>query len=236
MVTIAIHQPNYLPWLGFFKKMMSCEIFVYLDDVQLGNKSISNRNKICDANGIIELVVPIISKPARKLNEVRIDNTKNWSKKHKKSISYSYSKSQYFSDFKDFFYQLYDEKFENLIDLNMKIIEYVTNQLDIKPKIVFSSSLDIKKKGSDRVLEICKSLNADHYISGITWAKDHLKIDDFKKLGITVEFQEFQHPTYYQSHGNFIPRLSIIDLLFNEGNKNSRTILEKSSIKSSYPQ
>ena len=105
------------------------------------------------------------------------------------------------------------------------------NELEIKPRIIFSSELKISKKGSDRVLDICKKVDADCYITGITWAQSHLRIEEFKKSNIPVEFQKFQHPIYTQIHGKFIPEMSIIDLLFNEGRDGAKEMLQNSVVK-----
>jgi len=224
---VAIHQPMYWPWLGFFKKIMNCDVFVFFDDVQYERKDWHNRNQIRTKNGVTWLKVPVKSHFDSKIMGVKIDNTKNWSQKHKKSIFFSYSKSIYFDLYKSFIEKLYEKNFDLLIDLNIEIIQFVMNQLKLKTKTIFSSELSVSQKGSDRILEICKALNADHYISGTDWAKDHLRVEDFEKKGITVEFQEFQHPVYKQPYKDFLPKMSIMDLLFNEG-KNSREILSKS--------
>ena len=118
----------------------------------------------------------------------------------------------------------------NLIDLNMEIINFVKDQLDIQCKTLFSSDLEITSDGSDRILDICNKLNTKYYISGTVWASEFLKIVDFEKNFITVEFQEFQHPTYHQINGNFEPYMSIIDLLFNEGKEESKKILSQSTV------
>ena len=117
--------------------------------------------------------------------------------------------------------------------MNTEIIKFVMNELEIKSKIIFSSDLKISQNGSDKVLGICKALDADYYVTGTSWAKSHLKIEDFKKSNITVKFQEFQHPIYTQIHGKFIPKMSVIDLLFNHGKKEAKEILQNSVVTSS---
>ena len=99
MTIIAIHQPEYLPWLGFFKKMMNSELFVLLDDVQFEKKSWQNRNRIRTKNGTVFLSVPIHAHLDSKLNDVKIDNTKNWADKHKKSILFNYTNTPYFDEY-----------------------------------------------------------------------------------------------------------------------------------------
>ena len=228
MAIVAIHQPEYLPWLGFFKKMMSSELFVFLDDAQFRKKGWQNRNRIRTKNGTALLSIPVHAHSYPNINEITIDNNKNWSKRHKKSILYNYAGAPYFKEFKDFIESVFEKKFEYLIDLNTEIIKFAMNELEIKSKIVFSSELKISKKGSDRVLDICKQVGADCYITGTSWAQPHLKIEEFKKSNIHVEFQKFQHPIYTQIHGKFIPEMSIIDLLFNEGRDGAKEILQNS--------
>tara|TARA_B100001013_G_scaffold302436_1_gene204272 strand:+ start:257 stop:961 length:705 start_codon:yes stop_codon:yes gene_type:complete len=225
---VAIHQPEYLPWLGFFKKMMNVELFVFLDDVQFRKKGWQNRNRIRINDGTTLLSIPVHTHSYPKINEVTIDNEKNWSIRHKKSILYNYAKAPYFDEIKDFIESIFEKKFQYLVDLNTEIIKFIMNELEIKSKIVFSSELEISKKGSDRVLDICKAVGADHYITGTFWAESNLRVEEFKKSNIDVEFQKFQHPIYKQIHGEFIPEMSIIDLLFNEGRKEAKKILQNS--------
>ena len=225
---IAIHQPEYLPWLGFFKKMMNVELFVFLDDVQFRKKGWQNRNRIRINDGTALLSIPVHTHSYPKINEVTIDNEKNWSIRHKKSILYNYARAPYFDEIKDFVESIFEKKFQYLVDLNTEIIKFIMNELEIKSKIVFSSELEISKKGSGRVLDICKAVGADHYITGTFWAESNLRVEEFKKSNIDVEFQKFQHPIYKQIHGEFIPEMSIIDLLFNEGRKEAKKILQNS--------
>ena len=229
MKVVAIHQPEYLPWLGFFKKMMNVELFVFLDDVQFRKKGWQNRNRIRINDGTTLLSIPVHTHSYPKINEVTIDNEKNWSMRHKKSILYNYARAPYFGEIKDFIESIFEKKFQYLVDLNTEIIKFVMNELEIKSKIVFSSELEISKKGSDRVLDICKAVDADHYITGTFWAESNLRVEEFKKSNIDVEFQKFQHPTYKQIHGEFIPEMSIIYLLFNEGRKEAKKILQNST-------
>lgn len=234
MTVVAIHQPEYLPWLGFFKKLMNCEVFVFLDDAQFEKKGWQNRNRIRTKAGTTLLSIPVHAHSYPKINEITIDNDKNWSSRHQKSILYNYAATPYFKEFRDFIDSVFEKKFERLIDLNTKIIKFVMNELDIQTKIIFSSDLKISKKGSDRVLDICKAIDADYYITGTSWAQSNLVIEEFEKSNIEVEFQEFQHPVYKQIHGKFIPEMSIIDLLFNEGKVRAKKILQNSVVKTSH--
>lgn len=227
MKTISIHQPVYLPWLGFFKKITSSNVFVFLDDVQYEKNGWHNRNKIKTKDGSIWLTVPVNSTTNIKLNEISIDHTSNWLKKHKKSIYLNYVKAKFFDSIWPEFELIYQKDHELLIELNLEIIQLILKKLNIKTKTILSSDLNIMQSGSDRILEICKNLQADRYLSGIQ-GKNYLKIDDFKKNNIEVLFQNFQHPIYSQLYEPFLPNLSTIDLLFNEG-LNSPNVLKTSS-------
>ena len=228
MTIVAINQPGYLPWMGFFKRIMYSDIFVFLDDVQYLKKDWQNRNKIRTSQGWIWLSVPVKKNDLENLNKVDIDYSENWISTHKKSIRYNYSKSKFFDDHWPFFEQLFEKKFTRLIDLNMEIINYVLQTLDIKTKTIFASELEVIGKKSDLNLSICKTLNADVYLSG-TLGQDYIKIDDFKNNDIDVKFADYRHPVYPQYFDPFIPNMAIIDLLFNCG-KESRKILQDSKI------
>lgn len=220
---VSIHQPNYIPWLGYFEKILNSDIFVFLDDVQYEKNYLINRNKIRTSEGSAWLTIPVRTKHDSLVSSVQVDNSQNWASKHKKSILINYSKSGFLHDYLSFFDSLYDKKFDFLIDINVEIIHYLMKELDIKTKTIFSSELGIEGKGSDRILNICKSLNADSYISG-PFGKTYLNMDDFKNSNIAIEFQNFIHPVYRQCYTPFMPNMSTIDLLLNEG-INSKNIL-----------
>jgi hypothetical protein len=223
MTIISIHQPGYIPWLGFFDKIFSCEKFVFLDDVQFQKNEFQNRNKIRVFDGDMWLTVPVKSKSDTLLYDVKIDNTSNWIKKHIKSIELNYSNSEFFNEYWPEFELIFRKKYDNLINLNIDIIKFLLEKLKIKTETICSSELNISDKNSDRILKICKALKAETYISGIS-GKNYLNIDDFKKNGIDIIFQKFQHPTYHQVFEPFHLNMSTIDLLFNEGGKASKII------------
>ena len=229
MVTIAIHQPEHHPWLGFVKKMSQTDIFVFFDDVQYNSSGFQNRNYIKTNTGKTLLSVPVLSKFDSKINEIKIDKTKNWFKKHKKSIMTNYSKTDFFEDYKNSIEEIYETEYEYLVELNTKVIKFFLNELKIKTKIIFSSSLNLDSNSPKKILEICKKFNADKYISGVHWGLENLNLKEFSDNQIKIEFQKFLHPIYKQCHSPFIPNLSTLDLILNEG-KNGRKILEKSKV------
>jgi hypothetical protein len=226
MNTISIRQPGYLPYLGFFKKIQSVDIFVFLDDVQYERGDWDNRNKIKTKDSSQWLTVPIQNKFGSLLNEVKIDYTHNWVKKHTSSIKINYEKSQYFEKYWYELENLLNKKYEKLIELNFALIDYFISELKIKTKIVKSSKLKNFKSGSEKLLDICTHLDTSTYVSG-ELGKNYLNEKIFSDVGIEVIFEKFSHPKYNQIQGQFISNLSIIDLLFNEG-ENAIQILEES--------
>ena len=228
MTIVSINQPGYLPWMGFFKRIMYSDVFVFLDDVQYLKKDWQNRNKIRTNQNWIWLSVPIKKNNLENLNKVEIDYSENWRAVHKKSIKFNYLKSEFFDDYWPFFEQLFEKKFLRLIDLNMEIIKYVIQALEIDTKTILASEIKVSGKKSDLNLSICKTINADVYLSG-TLGVDYIQVEDFENNGIKVEFADYKHPIYPQYYNPFIANMAIIDLLFNCGKK-SRKIIEDSKI------
>jgi len=229
---ITIHQPNYIPWLGFFHKLLISDVYVAFDDVQFEKNSFNNRNKIKTSGGDCWLTIPIITKGKSKetlLNSAEIDNNQNWAKKHLKTIQTNYSKAEFYDSYIDFFEGIYSKNWKTLSELNMNIIQKIIDELQIDTQIILTSEIKNKKEKKDKlVLEICNNLDADVYISGVL-GKDYLNTSDFEKEKIDVYFQNYNHPKYSQLWGEFIPNMSIIDLLFNHG-PNSKNIIMQGNI------
>ena len=226
---VAIHQPEHLPWLGFFNKMSMADIYVIFDDVQFEKNNFQNRNRIMGTNGPQWLGIPVnLSGHATdKINEITIAREANpkWATKYLNTIRFSYCKHPYFQEYFPFFEDLFAKDYKYLIEVNEKIIFYFADLLKIQPKFVKSSEISKEGSKSDLVLFICKYLNADTYISG-TGARGYLHEDAFNKVGINVVYQNFNHPVYGQyNRDNFTWYLSTLDLLFNVGAKKARELI-----------
>jgi hypothetical protein len=226
----AIHQPNYLPWLGYFYKMALCDVFVLLDDVQLvRGRSFTTRNKVKTSNGAQWLTVPVTEKGELKLiKDVVIAQDGKWLKKHWKTIELSYKKAPYWNNYSIYFQDVYEGRcWSALSELNITLITKIKAILGLKTKIVLSSELKgISGERSSRNLSICKHLGADTYLSG-TGARNYNDEEEFRKAGVNLIYTDFKHPVYHQLWGDFTPSLSIIDLLFNEGEKSLETLLAR---------
>lgn len=225
---VAIHQPNYLPYLGFFHKAILSDVFVILDTVQFvksGPLAWMNRNRIRTPKGWLWLTVPVLTKgrfPVT-IKKALIDNNLPWRRKHLNSIYYNYEQAGHFHKYIYFFDELFKKEWEKLSLLNEEIIKYLFKQLEISAKIIRASDLDVQGKGTDLLLNICKQIGADEYVSG-RHGEDYLELEKFQQNRISLIPQNFQHPHYRQLYEPFIEGMSIIDLLFNEG-ENSIKIL-----------
>lgn len=215
---VTIHQPQYLPWLGYFDKINSADIFVLLDDVQYKKNEWQNRNKIRIANGWQWITVPVKYKFGQKTNQVKIDNNRDWQKNHYKSLVINYNKATYFKNYEPFFETTYNTAWEYLVDINIHFIEHLVALLGITTKLVRASQLKLKGQKTKRLVNICRELEASIYLSG-RGGKEYLVLNQFEREGIEVLFQDFRHPIYRQAYNNFEPFMSVVDLLFNYGHK-----------------
>jgi hypothetical protein len=205
--------------------MYNSDIFVFLDDSQYGKNQVINRNKIKTAKGWTYLSVPVLIKGhfGQLISEVKIDNHINWRKKHWKSILYNYKKAHHFDDHSSFFEDLYQREWKKLSELNEYIIRNIAEFLDIKTKFIRSSELNIEGDATQWLVNIVKAVGGDSYFSGLQ-SKDYMEDHLFAENGIKLIYQDFHHPTYKQLFGEFIPKMSVIDLLYNEGLKSTEII------------
>lgn len=218
MTIVSAHQPAYLPWLGFFHKIMLSDVFVILDAVQFEKNSFTNRNKIKGANGDFWLSVPLGQKGhlGKTIRNMKIDNGSNWKAKHLKSLESAYRTTKYFNDYSDFFRDAYSRDWDGLAQLNDFMLGGFLKILGVETKLCRMSDYGFHQRKDGLVLEICEKFNAEIYISG-TLGKDYLDVCKFKERGIEVYFQEYNHPRYAQPFGDFIPNLGVADLIFNHG-------------------
>jgi hypothetical protein len=219
LLITAGHQPNYLPWLGFFDKMSKCDVFIIEDNVQYEHNGFINRNKIKTLHGAKWLTVPVehTGRPLL-INEVRIANNSQstWEKCHWLSLKHHYIHAPYWKKYSGFFEETYNKKWEFLIDLNMHLIKGIMKFLSIDKPLVMASSLSICEKKSELILDQCKAVKANIQLAG-AGAQAYLNVERFEDEGLRVVFQDFEYPVYRQLYGEFVPNLSVVDYLFCTG-------------------
>ncbi len=221
MKRVAIIQSNYIPWKGYFDIIGMVDVFVIYDSAQYTKRDWRNRNKIKTAQGTQWLTIPVQIKGQYRLaaiKDVKVSDQK-WRKKHWHAIELNYKKSIYFKEYSDLFKSLYlDDDQEYLSKINFKFIKAINEILGITTEIRWSMEFDIVGDKSEKLLNICKQLEADIYLSGPA-AKSYLDEDLFNQEGIKVEWMDYSgYPEYPQLYTPpFIHEVSIIDLIFNTG-------------------
>lgn len=215
-VVVSGHQPAYLPWLGYFHKMILADVFVFMDDVQFDRQGFIHRNRIKGSGGeSILLSVPIHKEDRyRVISEVRT-GSQPWQRRHFESIRHAYRHAPFWDTHQSWLRKIYLERqWDHLADLCWEMLEYFRAQIGIDCRVVRESREDFTGKKSDLVLEHCLRYDATICLTG-TMGREYIRYESFHDRGIRVVHQEYHHPQYPQQHGAFIPNMGIIDGLMN---------------------
>ena len=222
----AIHQPQYLPWLGYFDKMDQADAFCYLDNVQYKKNEWQNRNRLKTAQGPQWITVPVRYRFPQKITEVVVNKSVNWQRKHIQALLTNYQKSTFYHDYFPIFESALHHNFNSIADVNIHMITLVREILGINDKpVVRASELNLREDPTGRLVDICEHFGCDTYLAGQDGA-NYMDLKQFEAAGIKVITQQFKHPQYPQCFGDFLSHMSVIDLIFNCGPE-SLAILRK---------
>lgn len=215
---VGIHQPNFMPWAGYFYKMATADKFIYLDNVPYSKGSYTNRVQIKTQSGPRWLTVPVLTsgKLGQGIIELIADDHSAWRKKVLATLDGSYRKCPHFKRYFDDIERIISSGPSNLADLNIELIEYFVGQLGIATPRVRSIALAARGKATELLIAACKELGADTYLSGSGGA-NYQDEQAFADAGLRLIYARYKHPVYPQHFGEFAPGLSIADLLFNCG-------------------
>jgi hypothetical protein len=213
---VAIHQPNYLPWLGYFYKIYQSDIFVFLDDAQFSNEGMHNYTYIKAANGSYRLKYPVMQSLGDKINEVRPKDELGWKEKHLKIIESNYCNARFFKTVFDDYRSLIVKEYSDIVALNTAFIEFFAARLGIKTVFIKASDLNINLTKSQKIIAVCKMLDADIYYSG-TGAKAYQKEEDFRLSGIDLRYSVFKPFQYPQLWQGFQSNVTALDYFMNCG-------------------
>ena len=218
VTTVVVLQPGYLPWLGFFDQRRRADVFVYYDDVQYDRHGWRNRNRIKTQHGPLWLTVPVRhgGDGVQAMLDVEIDGRTPWARKHLASVRQAYARAPFLGRYLPALEELLRRKWERLVDLDIASADLIAHWFGLQRRIERSSGLGIGGERSDRLVNICRHFGASTYVSGAA-AEAYLDVGSFERNGILVEWQRYAHPVYPQLHGEFVPYLSALDLLFNCG-------------------
>lgn len=213
---LAAHQPQFIPWLGYFEKMLRADVFVILDDVQFKKNEWQNRNKIWSREGGQWLTVPVLHDFGQEIREVKINETAAWRDKQLKTLKQTYGKAKHFEACNGPWEAMYGRTWETLGELNLHTLNEIRKVLKIETRMPLSSTLGVEGKSTERLVNLCKKLGADVYLAG-AGGQDYMDMSLFDRAGIKVGFQDFHHPVYPQFNGQFLSHLTALDMIFHCG-------------------
>ena len=222
MSQIAIMQPTYLPWIGYFDLIDQSNTFVFLDTVQFERQSWQQRNRVKIQNGLHWLSVPVLRSghSTQSIREMEIAKSPAFPLKHLRTIEQHYRRAPYFDDYFPAFEELLSRDEDLLSNLNQALIQWIAKEVGIQADFKCSSDLRANGKRSELLVNICLELGSASYLSPLGSAGYILEEqENFALAGIAVSFQHYEHPNYRQLSEPFLPYASMLDLLFNEGDK-----------------
>ena len=237
MPTLSVLQPAYLPWIGFFDKVIQSDVFVYYDTAQYVHNDFLNRNKIKMSDGDRYLTVPVLTtgKLGQSILETKIDNARNWQKKHCLSIEQAYKKAPYYAQFAPDILSIIRRSHTSLSQLNIEVIESILEKANlashgdryIASNLVAEGRVRLDGSATENLIELCKAFGCDRYITGMDLS--YLDTGLFGDRGIEIVSRQFggnlEYPTYPQLHGEFVSHLAAINMLLNVGSLDMLTAL-----------
>ncbi|MBF0168539.1 MAG: WbqC family protein [Alphaproteobacteria bacterium] len=227
---ISIQQPEYFPWIGYFDKISQVDKVILLDNVQFKKRYFENRNKVRTPQGWCWIRTPVLVKGrfTQRICDVCIDSTSDWQRNIVQTLRHNYGKAPHWRDYGEALCSMItDFRGERLVDFNHAVISFLLVAFGLNKVLLRTSELGTTKSSSELIMEICKIVGADAYLSGRD-GRNYLDENAFQAAGIKIKYQEFVHPSYSQCQsGDFVPGLSAVDLLFNIGQAGSELFTQQ---------
>lgn len=214
---VAIHQPQYLPWLGHFAKLAAADCWIFLDTVQYEKNGWQNRNRIKTPRGAQWLTVPVQARLGTLIRDIPIDTAQPWARRHVQALRVNYARAPHFARYFPELDRLLQRPWRLLADLNAEVTRFLAEALGLSRRMLRASKLSgTQADPTGRLVDLCRAVGADTYLAGQDGAR-YMDLDQFRASRIAVLVQGYEHPTYAQLHGDFLPFLSVVDLLLNHG-------------------
>jgi hypothetical protein len=226
---VAIMQPTYLPWIGYFAMIDRVDRFVYLDSVQFAKRSWQQRNRIKTPNGELILTVPVLSKGKRDqtIAEAQIDWDSGFAAKHVRSIESAYRGAPHFAQYFEPLKAKLSRQAPSLADYTIGLIDFLCESFGITTPRERSSNLKAAGQKAELLAAISNELRANRYLSA-PGSREYIEESDaFERAGVAVNYHEYTHPTYPQGAGDFLPYMAAIDLLFHCGGEAGLRIIRQ---------
>jgi hypothetical protein len=229
---VAIHQPHYMPWLGYLHRMAQADLFIVLDHVQFERRNYQNRSHIRMNGEARWLTVPVVQGSQKdRIVDKLIDNTdpRPWGPIHFSTLRHAYREAPHFPAYAAALRAILEARWERLVDLNRAMLDFLREAFEIRTTLVRSSELAVEGAKSQLILNLCRAVGADGLLAGFGGSRSYLDLEAFAREGVQVRWHDFKHPTYPQCGPQaFIPGLAALDLLFNCGPR-SRAILRSAA-------
>jgi len=214
---VAIHQPHYLPWPRYFEKIARADVFIVLDNIQYSRNGWQNRNRVRGARGDLLLTVPVLDRHRQGLDEVRINNTAPWRRKHLAALRQAYGKAPHFDALAPLLEDTYAREWDRLNPLNRHMLEGWVRLLGIDTPLRYASDLDVPGTATERLANLIRAVGGDAYYSGAFALDAYLDPAVLHRAGIRLLLQHWTPPVYDQARAPFLADLSIVDLLAHLG-------------------
>jgi hypothetical protein len=220
---IAIHQPQYLPWLGYVDKLDSADVFIILDTVQFKKHEWQNRNRIRTRDGWQWLTVPIIDRFPERIDRVEINPHTDWQRKHCQALRLHYGGTPFWDPVGTDLVALLQQPWARLNDLNVAVLELLCRHLGVRTRLCLASTLQAREEPTDRLIDLCRAVGGTVYLAGQT-GPAYMDLGRFAQAEIAVQVQAYQHPQYPQRYQPFVSHLAVVDLLFQCGPESLRIL------------
>lgn len=215
-MVVAIHQPDYIPWLGYFYKISQSDKFIFLDDTQYSNNNMHQWNKIKTPQGECRLKIPVEHKFGDNINEVRTRDELRWKDKHLKTIEMNYLKAPHFKEIFPKFEKIVLKEYNNLADMNIAINTWICKEFQFNVEFCRSSAMNIHTTKEERVIDLCLAVGGYTYISG-NGARSYQVDEHYTDRGVKLQYTDYHPIEYQQLWKEFLPCMSAIDYIFNYG-------------------
>jgi hypothetical protein len=228
---VAIHQPHFLPWLGYMHRMAQADLFILLDHVQFERRNYQNRTMFRMNDEARWLTIPVVQNSQKeRIVEKQIDNriegAKWWAPNHFTTLRHAYRDAAHFATYGADIKRLFETRWEKLVDMNQAGLDLLRDAFGIRTPLVRSSELAVDGARADLILRVCKTVGADTLIAGLGGSRGYLDTQAFAREGVNIVFHEFKHPEYAQpGNAPFLRGLSSIDMLFNCGARSADLLL-----------
>ncbi len=222
---VTIHQPQFLPWLGYLDKIDQTDLFIMLETVQFKKNEWQNRNRIRTSKGWQWLTVPVLHHFGQRIDEVLINPASEWKAQHLRALEMHYARAPYRNHYLSQLRELYSRPWTKLSDLNKAVVQWLLKAYGITTPIQHASDHQSRDEPTDRLIDLCRAVGATEYLAG-PGAEHYMDTPRFEASGIRLELQAFKHPIYRQMYEPFEPNLSALDLLLIQGG-NALTTLRR---------